>query len=62
MKIELADEIVYLIKDSFMIELLKDDISDILSVEHTHPDDVKEYKKLIKAYKRILKYYGVDNG
>lgn len=27
-------------------------------VEHSHPDDIKYYKKLKKALKRTLEYFG----
>jgi hypothetical protein len=51
-----------------MIEFLKDDI-DTVSLNLLNPiyhksdkDDRKDDKKLLKAYKTILKYYGVDYG
>jgi hypothetical protein len=31
-----------------------------LASYHVHPDDVKQYKKDIKALKRILEYIGED--
>jgi hypothetical protein len=65
MNIELEDEFIYQIKDAFMIEFLKDDLNTILKAQSCeawmHEDDVKDNKKLIKAYKTILKYYGVHN-
>ena len=64
MKIEISDEVLYAIKDSIMIEFLKDDLDTLQKSQMVdwHEDDLKENKKLIKAYKLILKYYGVDNG
>jgi hypothetical protein len=64
MKIELDDEVLYPIKDAVMLEFLKDDLETVLKVQGAswvHPDDVKYNKKLIKAYKRILDYYGVTD-
>jgi len=64
MKIELEDEFIYQIKDAFMIEFLKDDLNTVLEVQSgawMHEDDIKYNKKLIKAYKRILDYYGVKD-
>lgn len=60
MKFELKSEILYVIKDALMVEFLKDDLDSVKQnlVEDTHPADVKYNKKLLKAYKRILKYYG----
>ena len=64
MNIELSDVVLYAIKDSIMIEFLKDDLDTLQKSQMVdwHEDDLKENKKLIKAYKLILKYYGVDNG
>ena len=64
MKIELDNEVLYQLKDAVMIEFLKDDLDTVIKSQHcnwVHTDDVKFDKKLIKAYKTILKYYGVDN-
>ena len=64
MKIELDNEVLYLLKDSVMIEFLKDDLDTVIKAQHStwvHKDDIKFNKKLIKAYKTILKYYGVGN-
>lgn len=64
MKIEFDNELLFDIKDAVFIEFLKDDLDSIKQniLYHTHPDDIKYDKKLIKAYRRILDYYGVENG
>ncbi len=68
MKIEFEtafmNEFMNQLKDAVFIEFLKDDLNEVRSnlKNDFHPDDVKHNKKLIKAYKRILDYYGVDNG
>ena len=64
MKIEFDNEFMYQLKDVVFIEFLRDDLRTILECEehYRHPDDVKYDKKLIKAYKRILDYYGVKDG
>ena len=44
-----------------MVDFLKDDLDTIIQSENidwVHCDDRKLNKKLIKAYKRILQYYG----
>ena len=63
MKIEFDNEFMYQLKDAVFIEFLKDDLRTILDSEkhYRHPDDVKYDKKLLKAYRRILKYYGVED-
>jgi hypothetical protein len=63
MKIEFDDEFLYQLKDSVMVEFLKSDLQTILDTEkyYRHPNDIKYDKKLIKAYKRILDYYGVKD-
>ena len=63
MKIEFDNNIMYDIKDAVMVQFLKDDlktIQDNYAVNWVHPDDVKYNKKLVKAYKKILDYYGHD--
>jgi hypothetical protein len=62
MKIEIDDELVQHIKNALMVEFLKDDLGDAKRnlAEDYHLEDAKYNKKLIKAYKTILKYYGVD--
>jgi hypothetical protein len=63
MNIEFDNEFMYLLKDAVMVEFLKSDLEIInLTLENNwHPDDIKYDKKLIKAYKRILDYYGVKD-
>ncbi len=64
MKIEFDNNIMYDIKDAVMVQFLKDDLNTIqenYAVNWVHPDDVKYNKKLVKAYKRILDYYGVKD-
>ena len=60
MKIELDNEVVYMIKDVIMVEFLKDDLESVKQNIKTdiHPDDVKYNKKLLKACITVLKYYG----
>lgn len=62
MKIEFDNEILYSLKEALMIEFLKDDLDSVKQSleEDTHPNDVKYNKKLLKAYRRVLKYYGVE--
>lgn len=67
MKIEFEtafiNEFIYQLKDAVMVEFLKDDLETVKLNLQTdcHPDDIKYDKKLIKAYKTILKYYGVKD-
>ena len=64
MKIELDDDCFDKLKDNLMIAFLKDDIDTVewaLNNGYQHLDDIEYNKKLLKAYKRILKYYGVTN-
>lgn len=63
MKIEFDNEFMYQLKDSLMIGFLKEDLKNILDNKENywHPDDKKYDKKLIKAYKQILDYYGVKD-
>ena len=60
---KLDPELYWALKDSLMIEFLKDDVDTIKLnlLSPLHEDDEKLDKKLLKAYTRILKYYGVDN-
>lgn len=64
MKIEFDNEFIYQLKDAVFVSFLKDDLQTILDSEkhYRHPNDIKYDKKLIKAYKRILDYYGVNDG
>jgi hypothetical protein len=60
MKIEFDNELIFQIKDAIMVQLLKDDVDSVKQnlKEAQHPDDIKYDKKLLKAYRTILKYYG----
>lgn len=59
----ITKETFYALKDNFMIEFLKDDVDTIKLnlLNPLHEDDEKLDRKLLKAYSRILKYYGVDD-
>ena len=61
MKIEIDGHMVNNLKDKLMINFLVDDLKNVMEYDASHLDDVKYYKKLIKAYKRILDYYGYDD-
>jgi hypothetical protein len=61
MKIEINDNFFYDLKRCLMVEFLKDDLDMLSSNVWVHPDDIKENKKLVKAYKRILDYYGENH-
>jgi hypothetical protein len=63
MKIEFDDEFLYQLKDAVFVNFLKHDLETILESEkkYRHPNDLKYNKKLIKAYRKILEYYGVQN-
>ena len=56
-------ELFYQLKDALMIDFLKDDVDTIKLnlIRPLHEDDEKLDRKLLKAYSRILKYYGVDD-
>lgn len=58
---EIDKELFYSLKDRFMLEFIKDDLDTLKKCikDYQHPDDVKYNKKLLKAYKCILKYYEV---
>lgn len=60
MKIEFDSSLMYDIKDAVMVQFLKDDLDSVKQnlKEARHPDDTKYDIKLLKAYKRILAYYG----
>ena len=60
MKIEIDEAIVNDFREAMFIELLMQDYSLIKGNlnSYTHPDDVKYDRKLLKAYKKILNYYG----
>ena len=57
-------ELFYNLKDEFMVEFLRDDIDTIKLMLHFgigNENEFKNNKKLLKAYKTILEYYGVDH-
>jgi hypothetical protein len=64
MKIEFSiedNELMYDVLDGVFITLLKKELKDskeFLGSGHQHPEDVKQYKKNIKACEVLLKYYG----
>ena len=63
MKIEFDfdNDFFYEVKDKITVEFLKQDLKDIesdMEYQFIHKDDIKFNKKLIKAYKTILKYHG----
>ena len=57
---EVDNEFLYQIKDAVMVQFLKNDLDFVKQNIETdrHPDDIKYNKKLLKAYKHILDYYG----
>jgi hypothetical protein len=61
MKIEFDNDSFYELKDKLTVEFLKQDLKDIesdMEYPFIHKADIKFNKKLIKAYKTILKYHG----
>lgn len=58
MKIELDTNMVNDLKDKLMVSFLIDDLENLRHYQDMHPDDIKYNKKLVKAYLRILDYYG----
>ena len=60
MKIELDRAMINDLKDTLFVKFLLDDLEMLFEYQELHPDDIKYNKKLIKAYKRILDYYGYD--
>jgi hypothetical protein len=56
-------ELFYQLKDALMIDFLKDDVDTIKLnlLNPLHEDDEKLDRKLLKAYSRILKYYGEND-
>jgi hypothetical protein len=63
MKIEFDNEFMHQLKDAVFVNFLKNDLQTILDTEkhYRHPDDIKYDKKLIRAYRKILDYYGVKD-
>ena len=60
MKIELDRAMINDLKDTLFIKFLLDDLEMLFEYQELHPDDIKLNNKLIKAYQRILDYYGYD--
>ena len=60
MKIELESEFMYQLKDAVMVAFLKDDLETTKQnlADSRNEVDIKYDKKLVKAYRTILKYYG----
>jgi hypothetical protein len=60
--IELDDnELMYNLLDGVFVALLRNELKnseEFLQSVQQHPDDVKQYKKNIKACKVLLEYYG----
>ena len=60
--IELDDnELMYNVLDGVFVALLRNELKnseEFLKPVQQHPDDVKQYKKNIKACKVLLDYYG----
>jgi hypothetical protein len=60
--IELDDnELMYNVLDGVFVALLRNELKnseEFLQSVQQHPDDVKQYKKNIKACKVLLDYYG----
>ena len=64
MKIEFSiedNQMLYDVLDGMFVSLLRNELKnseEFLQTVQQHPDDVKQYKKNIKACKILLKYYG----
>ena len=60
--IELDDnELMYNVLDGVFVALLRNELKnseEFLQSVQQHPDDVKQYKKNIKACKVLVEYYG----
>jgi hypothetical protein len=56
-----GNELMYNVLDGVFVTLLRNELKnsvEFLQSVQQHPDDVKQYKKNIKACKVLLKYYG----
>ena len=62
MNIEIDTQLYLALKEKLFISFLLDDLEilELVMEIKTNPDDVKENKKLIKAYNRILSYNAAD--
>jgi hypothetical protein len=64
MKIEFSvedNQMLYDVLDGMFVSLLRHELknsTEFLESVRQHPDDVKQYKKNIKACKVLLEYYG----
>jgi hypothetical protein len=55
------NELMYNVLDGVFVTLLRNELKnseEFLQSVQQHPDDVKQYKKNIKACKVLLDYYG----
>jgi len=55
------NELMYNVLDGVFVTLLRNELKnskEYLQIVQQHPDDVKQYKKNIKACKVLLDYYG----
>ena len=55
------NELMYNVLDGVFVTLLRNELKNsekFLQSVQQHPDDVKQYKKNIKACKVLLEYYG----
>jgi hypothetical protein len=55
------NELMYNVLDGVFVALLRNELKnseEFLQSVQQHPDDVKQYKKNIKACKVLLDYYG----
>jgi hypothetical protein len=55
------NELMYNVLDGVFVALLRNELKnseEFLQSVQQHPDDVKQYKKNIKACKVLLEYYG----
>jgi hypothetical protein len=55
------NELMYNVLDGVFVTLLRNELKnseEFLQSVQQHPDDVKQYKKNIKACKVLLEYYG----
>ena len=65
--IQIEDEsVLYEVLDDLFIGMLNRELKSTQEFLNNdgwkHPDDVKDWKKNIKALKVLIKYYGGDNG
>ena len=46
--------------DLFVLDALKEHLEVLLSIECSHPEDIKYNKKMVKALNRVIEHYGGD--